>query len=72
MSIDYDDENDENNDDNCDNFYAYDDKHDQKPSVTMTLWSKYTPFKYYYMVKKGPNQPGRGLSPPPPKRAIAV
>ena len=31
----------------------------QKSSTTMTLWSKYTSFKYYYLVKKGPNQPGR-------------
>ena len=51
IPIDYDDENYEYNDDNCDNFYAYDDKHDQKPSVTMTLWSKYTPFAHYYLVK---------------------
>ena len=37
----------------------FDDDNAQKSSITMTLWSKYTPFKYYYIVKKGPNQPGR-------------
>ena len=43
-----------------------DDDNTQKSSTTMTLWSKYTPFKYYYLVKKrGPNQPGRGRPPPP-------
>ena len=42
-----------------------DDDNAQKSSTTMTLWSKYTPFKYYYLVKKGPNQPGRGRPPPP-------
>ena len=35
----------------------FDDDNAQKSSTTMTLWSKYTPFKYYYL---GPNQPGRG------------
>ena len=38
-----------------------DDDNAQKSSTAMTLWSKYTPFKYYHLVKKGPNQPGRGL-----------
>ena len=43
-----------------------DDDNAQKSSTTMTLWSKYTPFKYYYLVKKkGPNQPGRGRPLPP-------
>ena len=32
---------------------------------TMTFWSKYTPFKPYYLDKKGPNQLGRGRPPPP-------
>ena len=32
----------------------------------LTLWSKYTPLKYYYLVQKGPNQPGRGRPPLPP------
>ena len=43
----------------------FDDDNAQKSSTTMTLWSKYTPFKYYYLVKKGPKQPGRGWGPPP-------
>ena len=43
-----------------------DDDKDQKS--TMNLWSKYTPFKYYYLVKKGPKQPGRGRPPPPLNR----
>ena len=37
-----------------------DDDNAQKSSTNMTLWSKYTPFQYYYFVKKEPNQPGRG------------
>ena len=66
LPIDYDDENYEYDDDNDDNFDAHDDDNNQKPSTTMTLWSKYSPFKYYYLVKKkGPNQPGRGRPPPP-------
>ena len=48
-------ENDDENDNNA-----------QNSSTTMTLWSKYTPFKYCYLVKKGPNQPGRGQPPTPP------
>ena len=28
----------------------------QKSSTTMTLWSKFASFKYYYLVKNGPNQ----------------
>ena len=28
----------------------------QKSSTTMTLWSKYTSFKYYYLVKKKKDQ----------------
>ena len=28
-----------------------DDDNAQKSSTTMTLWPKYTPFKYYYLVK---------------------
>ena len=44
----------------------FDDDNAQKSSTTMTLWSKFTPFKYYYQViKKGPKQPGRGGPPPP-------
>ena len=43
----------------------FDDDNAQKYSITMTLWSKYTPYKYYYLVKKGPNQPGRGRPLPP-------
>ena len=43
----------------------FDDDNAQKSSTTMTLWSKYTPFKYYYLVKIGPKQPGRGWGPPP-------
>ena len=35
-----------------------DDENVQKSSTTMTFWSKYTLIKYYYLVKKGPNQPG--------------
>ena len=46
--IDYDDENYEYD---VDNFDVYDDN-DQNPSTTMTMWLKYTPFKYYYLVKK--------------------
>ena len=42
-----------------------DDDNAQKSSTNMTLWSKYTPFKYYYLLKKGPNKPGRGRLPPP-------
>ena len=44
VPIDYDDESDDYDDDNGDNFDAYDDDNDQKPSTTMTFWSKYTPF----------------------------
>ena len=37
----------------------FDEDNAQKSSTTMTLWSKYTSFKYYYLVKKkGPKQPG--------------
>ena len=32
-------------------------------TTTMTLWSKYTPFKYYYLVKTVPNQLGMGRIP---------
>ena len=34
-------------------------------TTTMTLYLEYTPFKFYYLVKKGPNQLDRGgvLSP---------
>ena len=49
-----------------------DDDNAQKSSTNVTLWSKYTHFKYYYLVKKkGPNQLGRG-GPPPLKRAMPV
>merc|ERR1711989_105045 len=41
-----------------------DDDNAQKSSTTMTLLSKYTPFKYYYLVKKEPNHPGKGRDPP--------
>ena len=30
----------------------FDDDNAQKSSTTMTFWSKYTSFKYYYLVKK--------------------
>ena len=32
-----------------------DDNYAQKSSTSMTLWSKYTPFKYYYLVKHRKN-----------------
>ena len=35
----------------------------------MILWSKYTPFKYHYLVKK---ETAEGRPPSPPKRAISV
>ena len=42
-----------------------DDDNAQKSSTTMTLWSKYTPFKYYYLEKK--DQSNRaGVDPLPP------
>ena len=42
-----------------------DDDNAQKTSTTMTFWSKYTPFKYYYLVKK--DQTNRaGVDPLPP------
>ena len=66
IPIEYDDENYEYDDDNGDNFDAYDDDNDQKPSTTMTLWSKYTPFKYYYLVKKRTKTTGQGSTPPLP------
>ena len=47
-----------------------DDDNAQKTSTTMTLWSKYTPFKYYYLVKKGPNQPDKGRPPPTPNARL--
>ena len=31
-----------------------DDDNAQKSSTTMTSWAEYTPFKYYYLVKKKP------------------
>ena len=49
----------------------FDDDNAQKSSTIMTLRSKYTSFKCYYLVKKGPNQLGRGR-PPPLKRALPV
>ena len=49
-----------------------DDDNAQKSSTNMTLWSKYTPFKYYYFVKKRTKPTGQGLTPSPPKRAMPV
>ena len=49
----------------------YGDENDQKQTNTMPFKSKYTPFRHNYLVKKGPNQPGRGR-PPPPKRAMPI
>ena len=49
IPINYDDDYD---DENGDNFDAYDDDNAQKSSTTLTLRSKYTPFKYYYLVKE--------------------
>ena len=49
-----------------------DDDNAQKSSTTMTLWSKYTPFKYYYLVKERTKTTGQGLGSPPPKRAMPV
>ena len=43
----------------------YGDENDQKQTNTMPFKSKYTPFRHNYLVKKGPNQPGRGRPPPP-------
>ena len=37
----------------------------QKSSTTMTLWSKYSPFKYYYLVKKKDQTNRAGANPPP-------
>ena len=42
----------------------YGDENDQKQTNTMPFKSKYTPFRHNYLVKKGPNQPGRGRPPP--------
>ena len=42
----------------------FDDDNAQKSSTTMTLWSKYTPFKYYYLVKKRTKTTGQGSTPP--------
>jgi hypothetical protein len=50
----------------------FDDDNAQKSSTTMTLWSKYTPFKYYYLVKERTKTTGQGLGSPPPKRAMPV
>ena len=44
----------------------YGDENDQKQTNTMPFKSKYTPFRHNYLVKKGPNQPGRGRPPLPP------
>ena len=43
-----------------------DDDNAQKSSTTMTLWSKYTPFKYYYLVKKKDQTNRAGVDPLPP------
>ena len=43
----------------------FDDDNAQKSSTTMTLWSKYTPFKYYYLIKKRTKPTGQGLTPSP-------
>ena len=43
-----------------------DDDNAQKSSTTMTLWSKYTPFKYYYLVKKKDQTNRAGVDPPLP------
>ena len=51
----------------------YGDENDQKQTNTMPFKSKYTPFRHNYLVKKGPNQPGRGRPPPTPlKRAMPI
>ena len=42
-----------------------DDDNAQKSSTTMTLWSKYIPFKYYYLVKKSTKPTGQGSTPSP-------
>ena len=68
----YDDENFDYYNDNSDNIDAYDDDNDQKSLTTMTLWSKYIPFKYYYLVKKRTKPTGQGSTPAPPKRAMPV
>ena len=54
-----------NDDENGDNFDAYDDDNAQKSSTTMTLWSKYNPFKHYYLVKKKYQTNRAGVDPPP-------
>ena len=36
----------------------------QKSSTTMTLWSKYTSFKHYYLVKKKDQTNRAGVDPP--------
>ena len=64
--IDFDDKNDNFCDENSHIFYDYGDENDQKQTNTMPFKSKYTPFRHNYLVKKGPNQPGRGRPPPPP------
>ena len=43
-----------------------DDDNAQKSSTSMTLWSKYTPFKYYYLVKKKDQTNRAGVDPLPP------
>ena len=43
----------------------FDDDNAQKSSTTMTFWSKYTPFKYYYVVKKDQTNQA-GVDPLPP------
>ena len=45
----------------------FDDDNAQKSSTTMTLWSKYTPFKYYYLVKKKDQTNRAGVDPLPPR-----
>ena len=46
----------------------YGDENDQKQTNTMPFKSKYTPFRHNYLVKKEPNQPGRGRPPTRPQR----
>ena len=42
-----------------------DDDNAQKSSTTMTLWSKYTPSKYYYLVNKKDQTNWAGVDPLP-------
>ena len=58
VQIDFDNENDDFCDENGNSFDDYCDENDQKTDNYHGFLVKYIPLRHYYLVKKGPKQPG--------------